>query len=351
MADSQGGDEMFAFCLTLGAGLATTIGAAMAFCIDQNNNLIFASCLAVAAGVMTYVSFVEILFKARDEYAVHGFSDADSNLAATLTFFAGLGVSIIIEHVTEYFFAQHSEAEIPRNDLTPVTPQAIGGQDVAKTVPASHQRSTDQVDIKVLQQVESKENEVIEPVQKSKIALGEVFTHTPAGAKVTNVDKPNLVMSRSERLNMMQMAAFSGVAIAAHNLPEGLATFIAAVEDPAFGVSMAIAIAIHNVPEGLAVAIPILKATNSKRKAFLWAFLSGVAEPIGALLAWLFLREVISPLTYAMVFGVIGGVMVHISIRKLLPTALQYDPENQVASYAFFAGMGVMAASLVFFEY
>merc|ERR1719163_2153389 len=143
-------------------------------------------------------------------------------------------------------------------------------------------------------------------------------------------------------MNMLQMAAFSGVAIAMHNFPEGLATFVATLEDPAFGPAMAIAIAIHNIPEGLAVAIPILKATNSKWKAFLWAFLSGVAEPIGAGLGWLALREVIGPLTYAMLFGVIGGVMVHISIRKLLPTAFQYDPENKVTSYCFFGGMAIM---------
>jgi len=158
-------------------------------------------------------------------------------------------------------------------------------------------------------------------------------------------------MVLTEKQNMMQMAAFSGVAISLHNLPEGLATFIAAVEDPTFGASMAIAIAIHNIPEGLAVAIPILKGTGSKAKAFGWAFLSGVAEPIGALLAWLALREVIGPFVYALVFGIIGGVMVHISIRKLIPTALRYDPDDKVTSYSFFAGMGIMAASLVFFGY
>merc|ERR1719440_814692 len=107
-------------------------------------------------------------------------------------------------------------------------------------------------------------------------------------------------MDASEKMNMISTAAFSGIAIAAHNFPEGLATFVAAVEEPEFGASMAIAIAIHNVPEGLAVAIPILKATNSKTRAFLWAFLSGIAEPVGAGLGWLVLREVIGPLVYAM---------------------------------------------------
>jgi ZIP family zinc transporter len=320
MGEADEGDEVFAFCLTLGAGLATTIGATMAFCVNQENNLIFASCLAVAAGVMTYVSFVEIFFKARDEYAVHGYSDADSNLAAVLTFFFGLLASILMEHVTSYFFVR-SSSRCPIQELAPVGLPGVTEADI--------------------KDVNLQEQGMSENVQ----AEGEQQKDQSAAQETGDVEKA------AERTNMLQMAAFSGIAIAAHNLPEGLATFIAAVEDPAFGVSMAIAIAIHNIPEGLAVAIPILKATNSKWRAFLWAFLSGVAEPIGAALAWLALREVISPLTYAMVFGVIGGVMVHISIRKLLPTALKYDPENRVSSYAFFAGMAIMASSLVFFEY
>eukprot|EP00438_Fugacium_kawagutii_P013372 Skav216478 [mRNA] locus=scaffold1123:322758:323210:- [translate_table: standard] len=150
---------------------------------------------------------------------------------------------------------------------------------------------------------------------------------------------------------MLQMAAFSGVAIALHNFPEGLATFVGALSDPEFGVSMAFAIAIHNIPEGLAVAAPILKATNSKCKAFLWAFLSGMSEPLGGLLAWLVLREVIGPVVFAILFGIIGGVMIHISFKKLLPTALQYDPQNKYTAYSFFVGMAVMAASLVVFGY
>jgi len=309
-------NEPFAFALCVGAGLATTIGAALAFCVDQNNNYIFALCLSVAAGVMTYVSFVEIFFKSRDEFTAWELEEGDANMAATVTFFFGLIVSIMLEHLTNMLFAGHTHkgcaleiaaspgpVGVPSADVNDVTLQAAQPEDLAKD-------------------------------QDADAAVG---------------DKQQMTLR--ERANMLQMAAFSGVAIAAHNFPEGLATFVAAVEEPEFGVSMAIAIAIHNIPEGLAVAIPILKATNSKWKAFLWAFLSGLAEPIGAGLGWLVLREVIGPLVYALLFGVIGGVMVHISIRKLLPTAMKYDPENKVSSYGFFAGMAVMAASLVAFGY
>eukprot|EP00913_Durusdinium_trenchii_P011295 g10607.t1 len=177
-------------------------------------------------------------------------------------------------------------------------------------------------------------------------------------------DAPSRRAAISVRLrNMLQMAAFSGVAIALHNFPEGLATFVATLADPGFGVPMAFAIAIHNVPEGLAVAAPILKATNSKCKAFAWAFLSGMSEPLGGLLAWLVLKEIVGPVTFAILFGIIGGVMIHISFKKLLPSALRYDPEmlggkhlflrhrNRYTACSFFLGMGIMAASLVIFQY
>lgn len=312
------GNEVFAFCLTLGAGLATTIGASLAMVINHENNRLFAACLSLAAGVMTYVSFVEIFFKSRDEYEAHGWSEADANTAASLTFFFGIGASILLETVTNMLFKRGKikSARCPIESAS--SPGPVG---------VNPQQDTN-VDEVTLQNVEG----------------------TPADEAKEAAQEPQQV-KKNEQGDMLQMAAFSGVAIAAHNFPEGVATFVAAMEDPAFGATMAIAIAIHNIPEGLAVAIPILKATNSRRRAFFWAFLSGVAEPVGGVLSWLVLRNFIGPLVFAMLFGVIGGVMVHISIRKLIPTAFRYDPEDTVSSYSFFAGMAVMAASLVIFGY
>lgn len=327
--DPETSDEVRAFLLTLGSGLATTIGAALALCVDAENKLVFACCLALAAGVMTYVSFVEIFFKSRDEYEAWELEEADANTAATLTFFFGLLASVLLEFVTNKLFHRHQNKNGGCSDIAAAFDKPVDKPSQLKECSCIGDCTCGSADVTGIQ-LESA-----------------VVPDTPGGKETEKASK----VSAQEKLNMLQMAVFSGIAIAAHNFPEGLATFVAAVEDPAFGASMAIAIAIHNVPEGLVVAIPILKATGSKRKAFLWAFLSGVAEPIGAGLGWLALREVIGPLVYAMLFGVIGGVMVHISFRKLLPTALRYDPENVVTSYAFFAGMGVMAASLVAFGY
>lgn len=121
--------------------------------------------------------------------------------------------------------------------------------------------------------------------------------------------------------------------------------------DPSIGASVAIAIGIHNIPEGICVAMPIYYATGSRFKAFFWATLSGMTELVGALLGWIVLRKVITPTVYGILFGIVAGMMVYISIKELLPTAHRYDPEDKVTSYSFIAGMIVMAISLVLFAF
>lgn len=135
------------------------------------------------------------------------------------------------------------------------------------------------------------------------------------------------------------------------NFPEGLATFVAVLEDPSVGVSVAIAIAIHNIPEGVCVAMPIYYATGSRLKAFFWATASGMTELVGALIGWLVLRNVITPTVYAILFGVVAGMMVYISFKELIPTAHRYDKDDQVTSIGVVAGMIIMAVSLVLFQF
>jgi zinc transporter, ZIP family len=134
-----------------------------------------------------------------------------------------------------------------------------------------------------------------------------------------------------------------------HNFPEGLATFLSTLADPNVGVVLAVAIAIHNIPEGICVAMPVYYATGSRWKAFGWAALSGLSEPFAALLGWAVLASVFSDELYATLFGVVAGMMVIISIRELMPTAHRYDPEDSVVTYAFMAGMAIIALSLVLF--
>jgi len=141
---------------------------------------------------------------------------------------------------------------------------------------------------------------------------------------------------------------FVALAIAIHNFPEGLATFIAALQKPALGLSIAVAIAIHNIPEGISVSVPVYYATGSKKKAFVYSFLSGLAEPVGALIGYFILRSFINDLVFGILFALVAGIMVFISFDELLPAAEEYG-EHHLSIYGLIAGMGVMALSLLLF--
>jgi len=152
--------------------------------------------------------------------------------------------------------------------------------------------------------------------------------------------------ARPRNPKLMRMGIMTALAIAIHNFPEGIATFASAVEDPALGIAIAAAIAIHNIPEGIAVSVPIYYATGDRRKAFLLSLLSGLAEPVGALLAWLVLMPFMSPALMGCLLAGVAGIMVFISIDELLPAAREYG-EAHTSIYGVVTGMAVMAASLL----
>lgn len=151
---------------------------------------------------------------------------------------------------------------------------------------------------------------------------------------------------RPEDAKLMRMGMLTALAIAIHNFPEGIATFTTAYENTALGVAIAVAVAIHNIPEGVAVSIPIYYATGNRAKAFWLSFLSGMAEPVGALLAWAILMPVLTPTLTACVLAAVAGIMVFISLDELLPAAREYGEEH-LAIYGVVMGMAVMAASLI----
>ena len=158
----------------------------------------------------------------------------------------------------------------------------------------------------------------------------------------------DVICSDPHHKALHKMGLLTAAAIFLHNFPEGLATFVGTLSDAKVGIGIAIAIAVHNVPEGICVALPIYYATGSRWRAFFWAFLSGMSEPAGALVGWLALYGDNS-LGYAIVFALVGGMMVYISIKELIPMALRYDPKDKVASTCVVLGMIVMALSLVLF--
>ena len=257
---------LFAFALTLFAGLSTGIGSAMAFVSKNFNGKFLAGSLGFSAGVMIYVSLIEIMAKAKFSL-VNVYGERQGSWVTVLSFFAGIGIIALIDYLVPSVENPH---EIK--------------------------------DVKEFEKLKSKK--------------------------------------------LMRMGLFSALAIAIHNFPEGLATFIGALENPSMGISIAIAIAIHNIPEGIAVSIPIYYATRSKKKAFFLSFLSGLSEPIGAILGYFILQYFFTDSTFGIIFAGVAGIMVYISLDELLPTAEAYG-EHHVAIIGLIAGMGVMALSLL----
>lgn len=149
-----------------------------------------------------------------------------------------------------------------------------------------------------------------------------------------------------EHKRLMQMGVFVALAIAIHNFPEGLATFLLVLDDPKVGIALAIAVAMHNIPEGIAVSVPVYYATKSKAKAFRLSFLSGLAEPAGAVIGYLLLAPFLSDFVLGVVFAMVAGVMVFLAIDTLLPTA-RNSSRGHLTVYGLIAGMAVMATSLV----
>jgi len=260
---------LFAFSLTLFAGLATGIGGLLSFVINRKNTKILAFSLGFSAGVMIYVSFIDIFPKAYEELSKSMTEDGALWLT-TMSFFGGMLLIALIDRF------------------------------------------------------------------------------------IPSVENPHEIKFISENGNgngnkkLMRMGIFTAIAIAIHNFPEGIATFTAAMESPALGIAIAIAIAIHNIPEGVAVAVPVYYATGSRKKAFKYAFLSGLSEPLGALIGFLVLMPFITPYTFGIVFASVAGIMVFISIDELLPAAKEYG-EHHVSIYGVILGMFVMALSIILF--
>jgi ZIP family zinc transporter len=265
------GSILFAFALTLFAGLSTGIGSAIAFFAKSTNTKFLSLSLGFSAGVMIYVSFVEILKKS-NEALINQLGEVGGWWVTVCSFFGGILIITIID----------------------------------KLIP-SHENPHEMRSIEDFKSGDQLKNQ-----------------------------------------KLMRMGLFTALAIAIHNFPEGLATFTAALTDPSIGIAIAVAIAIHNIPEGIAVSVPIYYATGNKKKAFINSFLSGLSEPVGALIGYLILMPFMSDLVFGILFGAVAGIMVFISLDELLPAAREYG-EHHISIYGLIAGMAIMAISLLLF--
>jgi ZIP family zinc transporter len=153
-------------------------------------------------------------------------------------------------------------------------------------------------------------------------------------------------MFKTTGTELFRTGAMTALALTIHNFPEGLATFVTALGDPEVAIPVAAAIALHNVPEGIAVAMPMYYATGNRKRALGYSFASGLAEPLGAVIGYLLLRNFLSDTLFGVIFAAVAGIMVFISIDELLPSAHEYG-EHHLSIYGFIGGMAVMAISLI----
>ncbi|NLG57513.1 MAG: zinc transporter ZupT [Clostridiales bacterium] len=279
-------DYLRAFGLTAFAGLATGIGGLVVFRKKPINQHLISGALGLSAGVMIYISFVEMLsgsFKTLGE--VYG---ARGELYTVLAFFGGILFSMLIDFLIP---EERNPHEMRGVDEISYDPHAEEQPDAAQ--------------------------ESIIPRQRVK-----------------------------HKKELTRVGLISAVAIMAHNLPEGMATFVGALSDPAVGISIAVAVAIHNIPEGIAVAVPLYAGTGDKKRAFLVALLSGLAEPVGALVGFLVFRPFLSEALMGIIFAAVAGIMVYISLDELLPSA-EKQGEHHIVIAGLIAGMAIMAISLL----
>jgi len=289
---------LVAFGLTLFAGMATGVGSILAFAVKRTDYRFLSVATGFSAGVMLYVSFVEILAKGLDAL-VGRYGDYWGAWLNVVAFFAGILLIALIDNVIP-------SAENPHEAHTPT-----------ETAPLH------------------------DPSAPMPVSYAGLVVPGGTGAPVHPSD------------SLMRMGLFTALAIGLHNFPEGLATFLAALDDPTLGLAIAVAIALHNIPEGISVSVPIFYATGDRRKAFVYSFLSGLAEPIGAGLAYLVLLVLVGRSASAipseimgLLFAAVAGIMVYISLDELLPTSRAYGRGHD-SLLGLVAGMAVMAMSLL----
>jgi len=448
------GNVGLAFGLVIAAGLSTTIGSTFVFCSSYANTKALAAALGVSAGVMLYVSFVEI-FAIK---AVQGFTAAHGEkyggVYATLAFFGGIaattGLDALVHAIGRYqrdrgvdktkTFSQNEtgtdEGDSPTfasldsgANKNTENASVLGGcacawaseggfedmKNLKKLRTSSHKKTsgkgkspkhgTDPADMLAGERA-LWSDAAAATQEENDFNASHAHAHAGCDAHACDVEtggggssassttsvsgtplkratdfgilekdpdmsKPGIESMHASQVGLLtsvkhgvtpqfdtenkehlkNMGLMTAVAIGLHNFPEGLATFVAALADMKLGIALAVAVAVHNIPEGMCVAMPVYYATGSKWKGFWWSFVSGISEPIGGVFGYLVLYgNGMSDEAYGALFGVVGGMMVYISLKELLPTALKYDRHDQYVTNCMFAGMAVMALSLILFQ-
>jgi ZIP family zinc transporter len=252
--------------LALFAGLATSAGSVIAFFFGSRGNRFLSFGLGLSAGVMIYVSLVEII--------PHS-NELSGKFVTFIAFLSGIGLTALIDRLI---------------------PEAQNPHEARKT--------QDIMDLKF--------------------------------------DAKNYTQKK-----LLKTGLFTAFAITLHNFPEGFMTFLAASTDLKIGLTIAIAVAVHNIPEGISVSVPIYNATGDKKKAFFYSAISGLAEPLGAIIGFLILYPFLNETMLGIIMASVAGIMIYISFDELLPSAREYG-EGHIEIIGVISGMSIMAISLIF---
>ena len=259
-----------AFVFTLVAGLSTGIGSVIAFFSKKTNTKFLSYTLGLSAGVMIFISLVELYPDAQNALSLI-YSPRIASVITAVSFFCGMLLIALIDRFL--------------------------------------------------------------PEEKN-----------PHETKSVEDIKENV----TDKNHLMRMGIFTALAIAVHNFPEGIATFVSATQSPLLALPVVLAIAIHNIPEGIAVSVPVYYATGSRKKAFIYSFVSGLSEPLGAIVAYLILMPFYSETLNSIMFSAVAGIMVYISVDELLPSAREYG-HHHLSIYGLITGMIIMAISFIIF--
>ncbi len=262
IGDTQG--FLLAFGLTMLAGLSTGIGSLTALLAKKTDTRFLSFALGLSAGVMIYVSFMELMPQAATMLTDAG-GKVSGELKSIIAFFAGIAFIAIIDRL------------VPEDE---------------------------------------------------------------------NPHEVHLADEKPRPGQLKRTGIMMALALGIHNFPEGLATFTSALENLEIALPIVFAIAIHNIPEGIAVSVPIYQSTGSRKKAFVYSFLSGMAEPVGALIGFLFLLPFWTPTVNALLLAFVSGIMVYISFDELLPGTEKYGRHHYGVA-GIIAGMLIMALSLL----
>lgn len=276
--------------LTVIAGISTGIGGLIAVSVRDFRKTYLTFSLGLSAGVMIYVSFAELLKTS---------IECIGSPMANLGFFCGIFAITLIDYIVPHEYIEE-HIQIDKEPLLSHSDNGTHPDEIQPGYPRSSLQHNDE-----------------------------------------GISQRNRVKDR----RILAAGVFTAIGIAIHNIPEGVAVFVSSLDNLKLGISVAFAVIIHNIPEGIAVAAPIFYATKSRKKAFLYSLLSGIAEPAGALLGLLILMPIINPITLHFSLAFVAGIMIFISFDELLPLSYE-NKENHIAVSGIILGMFIMALSL-----